>query len=69
MSKYAVIRTDNMSGTEHGYDLVSGKYVVSNAETAIENGCVVVVGALLTNEREVRSLSTPRQTARRRISL
>lgn len=52
---YGVIRTDNMYGTDVRAALVSTKYLGSDGETptAIENGCVVKLGALLSGEREV----------------
>lgn len=54
-----VIRTDKMSGTINPKDLVSLKYYVSTVATAIENGRVVKVGALDTNQREVFTCATP----------
>lgn len=54
MAKYACVRTDNMSGTTLGKNLVSAKY-----EGAIENGNIVVIGDLLEGEREVRKATTP----------
>ena len=51
---YACVRTDNMSGTTIGKDLVSLRYFSGEVETAIENGSVVLVGAYLPGEREVR---------------
>lgn len=52
---YACVRTDNMSGTTIGKDLVSLKfYNGENKEAAIENGNVVLVGAYLAGQREVR---------------
>lgn len=56
---YACVRTDNMSGTIMGKDLVSAKYYVGETETAIENGNVVVVGGYLDGEREVRKATAP----------
>lgn len=53
MSTYGCVRTDNMSGTTLGKDLVSIEYQVSSAAAAIENGNVVVVGALKTGSREI----------------
>lgn len=51
---YGVVRTDNMLGT------IDGAYLVSlYCENAIENGNVVVVGALKTGEREVHAFTTP----------
>lgn len=52
---YACVRTDNMSGTTIGKDLVSLKYFnAEDKEAAIENGNVVLVGAYLEGQREVR---------------
>lgn len=52
---YACVRTDNMSGTTIGKDLVSLKYFDGeDKEAAIENGSVVLVGAYLDGQREVR---------------
>lgn len=47
---YTIVRTDNMSGTVEGKNLVSLKYSGN-----IENGTIVKVGALVSGEREVRS--------------
>lgn len=52
--KYGCVRTDNMSGTVHGKDLVSLKF-----DKEIENGNIVEVGALLEDEREVREAKVP----------
>lgn len=54
---YACVRTDNMSGTVEGKNLVSLKY---NGD--IENGCVVAVGDLVEGEREVRNATAPGKT-------
>lgn len=54
MKTYACVRTDNMSGTVQGKNLVSLKY---NGE--IENGSVVVVGGYIDGEREVRNATAP----------
>lgn len=54
MKTYACVRTDNMSGTVEGKNLVSLKY---NGE--IENGSVVLVGDYIDGEREVRNASAP----------
>ena len=50
---YAKVRTDNLTGTVFGGDLVSVKYQPSSKDTAIENGNFVKVGALMTGEREI----------------
>ena len=65
MGNYAVVRTDNMYGTDVRAGLVSIKYIVSSTtgegndavttETAteIENGHVLKVGELMDGEREI----------------
>ena len=58
---YAIVRTDNMAGTDVRSLLVSVKYFVTDnsgdepvdVETAIENGNVLKIGALLDGEREI----------------
>lgn len=58
---YGVVRTDNMYGTDVRAGLVSIKYIVTTGEgsaaqkteTAIENGSVLKVGALIDGEREI----------------
>lgn len=59
MEKYAIVRTDNMSGTYVGKDLVSLR-----ADKDIENGSVVVVGALEEGEREVRTMADMAATSK-----
>lgn len=56
---YAVVRTDLMHGTDNPADLVSLKYQVADVDTAIENGNVVVLGALASGQREVRLAKAP----------
>jgi len=56
---YAIVRTDLMSGTTDPALLVSVKYRPSGTDTAIENGNVVLVGALISGEREVYAAATP----------
>ena len=60
---YAVVKTDLMHGTKNPADLVSIKFQVSDTDTAIENGNVVVVGGLISGEREVRKGTTPAVTS------
>lgn len=65
MKTYACVRTDNMSGTIDGKNLVSLKY---NGE--IENGSVVLVGDYLDGEREVRNATAPaKDSALRNLAL
>lgn len=58
MNTYACVRTDNMSGTVEGKNLVSLKY-----DGDIENGCVVKVGDLVAGEREIRTATAPAKNA------
>lgn len=55
MANYAVVRTDNMAGTDVRALLVSVKYMGSDGSTptAIENGNVLKLGALMDGEREI----------------
>lgn len=52
---YAVVRTDNMYGTDVRAALTSVKYMGADGDTPteIENGSVLKVGKLLDGEREV----------------
>lgn len=56
---HAKVRTDNLTGTVFGGDLVSVKYQPSGKDTEIDNGNFVKVGALISGEREVHTGSTP----------
>ncbi len=55
MAKHAVVRTDNMSGTDVRTDLVSVKYMGAGGETptVIDNGNIVKLDKLVVGEREV----------------
>lgn len=55
MAIHAVVRTDLMSGTDVRADLVSVKYMGANGSTptAIDNGNVLKIGALVEGQREV----------------
>lgn len=55
MTKYAVVRTDNMYGTDVRAGLVSIEYMGADGKTPteIENGSVLKVGALKEGEREI----------------
>lgn len=55
MTKYGVVRTDNMYGTDVRAGLVSVRYMGASGDTAtaIENGSVVKIDALEAGEREV----------------
>lgn len=54
---YGIVRTDNMYGTDVRAALVSIKYMGTDGDTptAIENGSVLKVGALIEGEREIYS--------------
>lgn len=56
---YAIVRTDLMSGTRNPADIVNVKYSPSGTDAAIENGHVVLLGALDTSERDVFVGATP----------
>lgn len=57
---YGVVRTDNMFGTDVREGLVSVKYMGSGSTaTAVENGNVVALSGLMTNEREIFKGVTP----------
>lgn len=66
-NKYGKVRLDLMHGTTNPADLVSVKYQVTvsdtTTDTAIENGNVVVIGALISGEREVYAASKPTATS------
>jgi hypothetical protein len=59
MSVYGVIRTDRMEGSVNPNALISVKYQPSATDTAIENGRVVLVGGLISGEREIFTSATP----------
>lgn len=65
MAKYACVRTDNMSGTIMGKDLVSLKY-----DGDIENGNVLAIGDFVEGEREARVGTAPKKnTALNKVAL
>lgn len=43
---YAVVRTDNLTGTYNGAFLISGHFYNGNNKAEIENGALVSIGAL-----------------------
>jgi len=60
VEKYAVVRTDNMMGTDVGTYLDSVRFYDANdKEAEIENGNVVKVGDLLEGERELHKATAP----------
>lgn len=60
---HAVVRTDKMFGTDNRTGLWIVKYLPSNTATAIDNGNVVVRGALVSGEREIYTATTPTASA------
>lgn len=58
---HGVIITSLLTGTTDGARLVSLKYSPSDTDTAIDNGCVVVLDSLYdaTNDRELWKAVTP----------
>ena len=60
---HGICITEKMSGTFNGVDLVSLRYGTQASSTftpaEIDNGCVVLVGALETGSREVRKATVP----------
>lgn len=62
---YAYVRTDNMSGTVEGKNLVSLVY-----DKPVENGNILAVGAFIEGERELRTATAPKKnTALRDLAL
>lgn len=63
MANHAVVRTDKMFGTDNRTGLWSFKYTTgsgsSKADAAIDNGNVVLLGALIDGEREIYDATTP----------
>ncbi len=55
MATHAVVRTDNMTGTDVRSQLVSVRYMGTDGNTAseIDNGNVLKLGALLDSQREI----------------
>lgn len=52
-TKHAVVRTDKLAGTDNRAYLVSVRYQPEGEMTALDNGCVVKLGALEDGSREV----------------
>lgn len=61
--KHGVVRTDKMTGTDVRSELVSLRYSANNAFADIDNGNVVVLGALETGKREVYTAAAPTANA------
>lgn len=56
---YGIVRTDLMYGTKNPTGIVNLRYSPSGTDTAIQNGNVVLLGALDTDERDVVVAGTP----------
>lgn len=61
MSK-AIVILENVAATKNPALIKSVKYQESSADTAIQNGQVVAIGALASGEREVHLATTPAVT-------
>lgn len=61
---HACVRTDNMSGTTVGKDLVTLRYFEDDKIAEIENGTVLEIGDYLEGEREVRKGTAPTSTTK-----
>jgi hypothetical protein len=59
---YCVVTRERMQTEFDGSKRLSAKYLPSGTATAIENGNVVVIGSLVSGEREVYSATTPTAT-------
>ena len=56
---HGVVRTDKLAGSDNRAFMRSVRYAVSTTPTAIDNGNVVLLGALETGSREVYTATTP----------
>lgn len=54
-----VVRLDNMAATKVPSLIKSAKYMESDVATAIENGELVTIGALVDGEREIHEATAP----------
>lgn len=60
---YGVVTRERMTSEWVGAARLSGQYLPSATATAIENGNVVVIGGLVSGQREVYTLTTPIATS------
>lgn len=56
---HGIVRTDLMHGADVGAELVSVRFYNADVPAEIDNGCVVVIGALEDGQREVRKATAP----------
>jgi hypothetical protein len=59
MADYGVVTRERMQSEWDGSKRLSAKYLPSGTATAVENGNVVVIGSLVSGEREVYTATTP----------
>jgi predicted transcriptional regulator of viral defense system len=59
---YSVVTRERMTSESVSAARLSEKYLPSGTATAIENGNVVVIGSLVSGEREVYTATTPTAT-------
>ena len=59
MTQHAVVNIDNMSAVYDDSKVLSAKFYVGSTETAIENGNVVALGALVSGEKEIYTATAP----------
>lgn len=59
---YTVVTREKMTSEFDGTKRISAKYLPSGVATAIENGNFVVIGDLVSGEREVFTATTPTAT-------
>ena len=59
---YAVVTREKMTSEFDGSKRLSAKYLPSGVATAIENGDIVVIGDLVSGEREIFTATTPTAT-------
>lgn len=59
MANYTVVRTDNLAGIIDGSKLRTVRFYNEDAQAAIENGSVVVVGGIEEGSRDVRVATAP----------
>jgi len=63
MAIYSVVTRERMTSEWVGAARLSAKYLPSATATAIENGNVVVIGGLVSGEREIYTSTTPTATS------
>jgi len=54
-----IFSSENMTSTKDASKLRHGRYQVAATDTAVDNGGLVIIGDLLTGERELRACTAP----------